>query len=322
MPFEFREIYVIYGFAAAAAIFVVEALYLVFASASGKRDRMNRRLKIMEDETDREAILLRLRNERGLTGDGDYRLPIPALNRLVLQSGLTIGFGRLTAIVVVVAVAAFAAAYILRDSALEAAGAAAFAALILPLMVLRSMRNRRRNRFGAQFPDAIDIITRSLKAGHPIPVAISLVAREMPDPIGTEFGLIADEVTYGSDLETALRDMQRRVGQEDLPLFVTAIAIQSATGGNLREILDNISAVIRQRFKMRRKVRAISAEGRFSALALSALPVMLFGIIMLVSPEFYGSVWEVPMTRIGLGLTVGWMLFGNIIMHKMVNFRI
>ena len=117
------------------------------------------------------------------------------------------------------------------------------------------------------------MIVRSLKAGHPVPVAIGLVARELPDPIGTEFGLVADEVTYGSDLVTALRKMQGRVGQEDLPLFITAVSIQSSTGGNLREILQGLSDVIRQRIKMRRKIQSISAEGRISAYFLTALLV-------------------------------------------------
>ena len=94
------------------------------------------------------------------------------------------------------------------------------------------MRKRRQKTFGAQFPDALDIIVRSLRAGHPVPVAIAMVAREMPDPIGTEFGIVADEITYGADLETAMRNLYFRVGQDDLPLFVTAVAIQSSTGGN------------------------------------------------------------------------------------------
>ncbi len=324
MPFEFefRDAYIVYFFTAVAAILVVEALYLVFFAAADNRTRLNRRLKVMKTETDRQEILLRLRRERGLTSDGDFRLPIEALSRLVLQSGLTIGLGRLAAIAAGMGVVPFIGMLVWQGDPIKAAAAGFFGGILLPLFILRTLRNRRHLKFGSQFPDAIDMITRSLKAGHPIPVAIALVAREMPDPVGSEFGLVADEVTYGAELESALRDMQSRVGQEDLPLFVTAVAIQSATGGNLREILDNISSVIRQRFKMRRKVKAISAEGRFSALALSALPLILFGVIMLISPDFYGEVWHLPLTQIGLGATAGWMLFGNIIMHKMVKFRI
>ena len=146
----------------------------------------------------------------------------------------------------------------------------AAAGLLLPFVALRFMRSRRHSRFGAQFPDALDVIVRSLRAGHPVPVAIAMVAREMPDPVGTEFGIVSDEITYGADLETAMRNLYFRVGQEDMPLFVTAVAIQTSTGGKLSEILENLSGVIRLRFKMRRKVRALAAEGRFSAMLLSA----------------------------------------------------
>ena len=125
----------------------------------------------------------------------------------------------------------------------------------MPLLALHVLRGRRQKKFGAQFPDAIDIIVRSLRAGHPVPIAITMVAREMADPIGTEFGIVVDEITYGADLETAMRNLYFRVGQDDLPLFVTAVAIQGSTGGNLGEILENLSAVIRERFKMRRKIR-------------------------------------------------------------------
>ena len=148
-----------------------------------------------------------------------------------------------------------------------------------------------------------------------------MVAREMPDPIGTEFGLVADEVTYGSDLVSALGTMFERVGHEDLPLFVTAVSIQSTTGGNLREILDGLSRVIRERGKLRRKVRAISTEGRISAYILSAVPVLLMVGLMVLMPQFYGGVWDKSMTWYMLGGSVGWLLLGNAMMFKMANFR-
>jgi tight adherence protein B len=149
-----------------------------------------------------------------------------------------------------------------------------------------------------------------------------MVSREMPDPVGTEFGIVADEVTYGADLETAMRNLYFRVGQDDLPLFVTAVAIQGSTGGNLGEILQNLSAVIRQRFKMRRKVRALASEGRASALMLSSLPIGVFFVIQFVSPDFYGSVWQFDLTKMILGGAICWMAVGNLIMFRMVNFRI
>jgi tight adherence protein B len=188
--------------------------------------------------------------------------------------------------------------------------------------VLLFMRKRRHNKFAAQFPDAMDIIVRSLRAGHPVPVAVALVAQELPDPIGTEFGIAADEITYGADVETAMRNLYFRVGQEDLPLFVTAVSIQGSTGGNLSEILENLSRVIRERFKMRRKIKALAAEGKFSALFLSGLPVAIFFLLNLVAPDFYASVWNQSLTKMGLTLAGTWMMLGNIFMFKMCNFRI
>jgi tight adherence protein B len=148
-----------------------------------------------------------------------------------------------------------------------------------------------------------------------------MVAREMPDPIGTEFGVVADEVTYGSDLVTALHNMFERVGHEDLPLFVTAVSIQSSTGGNLREILDGLSTVIRERGKLRRKVRAISTEGRISAYILTAVPVLLMAGLMALMPQFYGGTWDKPLTWYLLGGSITWLLIGNAVMFKMANFR-
>ena len=197
-----------------------------------------------------------------------------------------------------------------------------FAVLVLPFMVLRYLRKRRQKKFSAQFPDAIDIIVRSLRAGHPVPIAINMVARELPDPIGSEFGTVTDEITYGADLESAMRTLYFRVGTDDLPLFVTAVAIQGSTGGNLGEILENLSSVIRQRFKMRRKIRALAAEGRASALILSSLPIGMFVVINFLVPNFYASVWHEDMTKIALVLAGCWMGIGNFIMYRLVNFRI
>ena len=193
-------------------------------------------------------------------------------NQLLLESGMTRGVLTLALVALVAGGAAFAGVYKFRGEILEASGAAFAAALLFPFLTLLFKRKRRHSKFAAQFPDAMDIIVRSLRAGHPVPVAVGLVAQELPDPIGTEFGIAADEITYGADVETAMRNLYFRVGQEDLPLFVTAVAIQGSTGGNLSEILANLSSVIRQRFKMRRKIRALAAEGKFSALFLSGPP--------------------------------------------------
>ena len=320
--FNFDPIYLFYLLIGASAAMFAEGAYLLFYNKSSYRKNINRRLKVMDDTTDRESVLIQLRRERGLTSGGDYRLPLINLNQLVLQSGLTIGFSRLILFIAIGVVGAFVAMLIFDGRVTHALLAAVFAATVVPLMALRTLRSRRQKKFSSQFPDAIDVITRSLRAGHPVPIAVGMVAREMPDPVGSEFGIVVDEVTYGADLETALRNLYFRVGTDDLPLFVTAVAIQGSTGGNLGEILENLSRVIRERFKMRRKIRALAAEGRASAMILSSLPIGMFAMIQFVVPNFYGSIWSQDLTKIVLALAGVWMLIGNFIMFRMVNFRI
>jgi tight adherence protein B len=139
--------------------------------------------------------------------------------------------------------------------------------------------------------------------------------------VGTEFGMVLDELTYGLDFETVLRNLYHRVGQEDLGLMVTAVSLQSSTGGNLTEVLSNLARVIRERFKLRRKVRALSAEGRVSAYGLSVLPLLLFFLLSFIAPGYYGDIWEDPIVQPVLIATVIWAMVGMFMMYKMVNFK-
>jgi len=320
--FNFDSVYLIYLLIGVSAAMFAEGVYLLFYNKASYRNNINRRLKVMDDKPDRESVLVQLRRERGLTSGGEYRLPLVSFNKLVLQSGLTIGFGRLILFVIIGMIGVFAATMVFEGNLLHAFIAALFSGFVLPFMVLRFLRSRRQKKFAAQFPDAIDIIVRSLRAGHPVPIAINMVARELGDPIGSEFGTVTDEITYGADLESAMRNLYFRVGTDDLPLFVTAVAIQGSTGGNLGEILENLSGVIRQRFKMRRKIRALAAEGRASALILSSLPIGMFAVINFLVPSFYASVWGEDLTKIALVLAACWMGLGNFIMYRLVNFKI
>src|SRR6185437_14733213 len=320
--FDFDSSYLIYLLVGVSAAMFAEGAYLLLHSNASYRNNINRRLKVIDDKQDRESVLVQLRRERGLTSGGEYRLPLINLNQLLLQSGLTLGFGRLILFIMFGVIATFGGMMMFDGRLTDAVIAALFSGLVLPFMVLRFLRKRRQKKFSAQFPDAIDIIVRSLRAGHPVPTAVNMVARELPDPIGSEFGIITDEITYGADLESAMRNLYFRVGTDDLPLFVTAVAIQGSTGGNLGEILENLSSVIRERFKMRRKIRALAAEGRASALILSSLPIGMFAVIQFLVPNFYASVWNEDITKIALMLAGGWMGVGNFIMYRLVNFRI
>jgi tight adherence protein B len=299
---------------------IAEACYLLFAGRADKRTAINRRMKLQSGKISQEQVLIQLRKERGIDG-GTWIFSPARFRALRIQSGLRMPPRKFLSITSAVAFAIAGIAFVKGVSLLGCLGLFVASSAAIPVIALRSLRKRRLKRFGIQLPEALELITRGLKAGHPVPVAISMVAREMPDPIGTEFGVIADEVTFGSDLVSALNALFERVGHEDLPLFVTAVAIQSSSGGNLREILDGLSATIRERGKLRRKVRAISTEGRMSAYILTAVPALLFASIMVMMPEFYRDVWDEPMTWYLIGGAIFWLMLGNAMMFKMSNFK-
>jgi len=316
----FSPVYAVYAAAALTGIMIAEGCYLLYARRSDKRTAINRRMKLQENKISQEQVLIQLRKERGVDGARSL-FSFDGFRALRTQSGMTMPLSKFLAIT---SGAAFALALVAVYYGFGLLfGLILFTVLlpVLPVMAMRFLRKRRHKRFGMQLPEALELITRGLKAGHPVPVAIAMVAREMADPIGTEFGVVADEVTYGSDLVSALNNLFDRVGHEDLPLFVTAVSIQNSSGGNLREILDGLSSTIRERGKLRRKVRAISTEGRMSAYILTAVPVLLFAAIMALMPQFYRDVWDVPKTWYMLGGSIIWLLLGNAIMFKMSNFR-
>ncbi|PSC03754.1 type II secretion system protein F [Alsobacter soli] len=316
---DFDPLYVVLGFAALAAVLVAEAVYLLVYDKKDYRSRVNRRLALGREGGGPERVLVQLRRERGLGADGRAAWS-GMLHRMVLQSGVRVGPPLVATLAALPLAAGLGASVFYGDLALALA-AALLAGTALPLLGLLFLRKRRQNKFAEQLPQAIDVVVRSLRAGYPVPIAVSMVAREMPDPLGSEFGMIADEITYGADLEGAMRSMLARVGQEDLALFVTSVAIQSTTGGNLGQILENLAKVIRERFKMRRKVKGLSAEGKVAAMILNAMPVFVFTSINVISPDFYGDVWGQPSAPYVLGGSVGWMMLGNAIMWRMINFK-
>ncbi|MEX2482209.1 MAG: type II secretion system F family protein [Gammaproteobacteria bacterium] len=322
LPFTINTTYLFYTVVALSVIFAVEALWLVFSHRMSYRRKTNSRLAAMEGKQTREQVLIALRRQRGLSMEGRYLLPVVWLNRLVLQSGIKLGLVRLFLVCLSLCASAFMLAiYSFGANVLVAALIALGAGVVLPLIVMQMMRWRRQSKFAAQLPEALDVVVRSLKAGHPVPVALGMVGREMPDPVGSEFGMVVDELTYGLDLETVLRNLYHRVGQEDLGLMVTAVSLQSSTGGNLSEVLSNLSRIIRERFKIRRKVSALSAEGRVSAYGMAVLPLALFLLLQVIAPAYYGDIWDHPLVQPALMLTVFWATLGMIMMYKMVNFK-
>lgn len=305
------------------AVVVVELGYMVFSPNENNKKRINRRMAIGngKEKISQKNILVQLRKERGLDENGMLVLPLKSLNRLILQSGLTLGLKKLGIYYAVYFCLMTIGIFVYWQSPIVSAASLPVYAILLPYYWLKRKAKKKTQLFGAQLADAIDLITRSLKAGHPVPVAINMVAREMPDPIGTEFGVVMDEVTYGSDLVTALNNLYERVDLPDLPLLISSISIQSTTGGNLREILEGLSVVVRERFKMKRKIKAISSEGRMSAMFLSAMPIMLFFALQFIVPGYYTEIWHVPMLWYCLAGLGTWMAIGNLLIFKMVSFN-
>jgi tight adherence protein B len=314
-------LYFIYMLAAASVILAGEALYLSFADRRSRLVSVNRRLRRLTDEVPAEQTLRSLLRERGLTDSGDFLFGLVWLNRLYTQSGITGNPLSFAASFLLAGLAlALLFSFLMDFSALACFIVFLVVGLVLPLLVLRRARNKRIRKFARQLPDALDMIVRSLRAGHPASVAIGLVAREMPDPLGTEFGIVSDEITFGLSMEQAVRKLSQRVGFEGLHLLSVSLSIQAKTGGNLTEILSNLSSVLRERQKLRMKIRALSAEGRVSAWIITLFPVAMFLILQLLAPSYYGAVWNNPVI-LPVFLIFGlWALLGDLIMYRMVTF--
>jgi tight adherence protein B len=303
-------------------LLLVTVGYLMLSARRSQRQSVSRRLGELGFGQASQGELTRVRRGRSLSPEGHYSLPFIPLNQLILQSGVTVGVQGVLFTMAFLSTGTYFVLSIIQGTPAVAMIGTLAVGVGLPVFVLRSMRTSRQRKFEEQLPEAIDILVRGLRAGHAIPFAISTVGRQMTAPIGSEFSITGSELTYGLDLETAMVNMRTRVGQADLSLLVLAVSIQSKMGGNLAEILTNLSRVIRERFKLRRKARALSAEGRYSALFLSILPIALFGILWLIAPSYYGQVWGEWFIAPTLSAAVLWMLFGNYIMYRMVKFNV
>lgn len=309
-----------YVFTTIAAVFLIELIYLAIAGPIRRKRSINRRLGALATNPAGEQVLQRLRAERGIPGEGLEAFGW--LRRLLVHSGLRITAAKFVALLVVL----FGGVFALLKLALGAPtwlslAIAGVLGIAVPLQIVRMIRSKRQKKFAEQLPEALDIIVRGLRSGHPVLVAFSLVGRELQDPIGSEFGITLDEMTYGSDMTRALRNLGERVGIPDMSLLVTAVALQSTSGGNLGEVLSNLSKVLRDRFQLRRKVRALSAEGRFSAIGLAVLPPLIGLAIFAQAPNYYLEVWNEPVFLPALGALAVWSMIGNLIMHKMINFK-
>jgi len=196
------------------------------------------------------------------------------------------------------------------------------AAIGMPYLIISHFADKRYKRMEAQFPVALDVFVRALRAGHPVASAIDLLTHEMEDPIGSEFGLVSDEVAYGANLTDALMGMAERWGLEDIRMFVISLSLQSETGGNLAEILSNLSTVIRERASLFMKVRALSSEGRMTGWMLSVLPVFTLLSMFAVNPGFYLQVATDPIFIYGSTSLVLLYFIGVFMIRRMIDLKV
>jgi len=313
-------------------LLLVEGCYYLFVDMrSDGRRNINRRLRMMAEGLDSATVLSRLRrkplnNSQGLR-TRLIELPIfKFIENLLTQAGLTITTIQFLARIGIAYVGTLAVLIALNAVRPLPLGLLVIIATVVavggPLLLLRRLARRRMNKLEQQLPDALDMLVRSLRAGHPISSSIQLVARETGDPIGTEFGLAFDEMTYGRDLQEALQNMARRVPLPDMSYVVVAIKLQAISGGNLAEVLGNLSRLVRERQRLRLKILALSAEGRFSAKILAALPFGILAVISIGNPRYYGAVMQDPALMYIMGGALVALIIAIMMMRKIVNFQV
>jgi tight adherence protein B len=317
-----------------AVLLAAEALVSWLASSRTQSKAINLRLRMIgEGRTHGETMNILRRADSALP----QGLP-PLLDRLgqkfermLMAAQVTIPTGRLMILILAGPIAlffvillimtllgvpvAFGRLFLIATFCVLIAGA-------LPMMVLQFKANRTRKRMQEQFPVALDVFVRGLRAGHPIAAALDLLTVEMPDPIGSQFGIVVDEVTYGADLRDALQAMAERWQLDDMRMFVVSLSVQNETGGNLAEILENLSQVIRDRASMMMKVRALSSEGRMTAIMLTGLPIFAFVVLFLANPGFYLDVADDPAFLPGfIGLMILYII-GFVTMRRMIDLKV
>lgn len=318
-----------------ASVFIVMQIGLNSAwSRRSHLNTVNKRLRMISEGRSREHVIAVLRKNEG----GDYSSLPPfigarllRLERSLRATGIALSVGQVLFLLAaafgvlfaLMGIATAVSGFTISAGVILLIGAIAFcAAVLLPTLVLGAIAQRRRKRVEEQFPISLDVFVRALRAGHPVASAIDLLTKEMPDPIGSEFGLVADEVSYGAELPDSLAAMAERWNLEDIRMFVVSLSVQSETGGNLAEILEKLSEVIRARASLYLKVRALSSEGRMTGWMLTILPIAAFVGLFLINPAFYLDVARDPMFIVGfIGLATMYTI-GFVMIRVMVDIKV
>jgi tight adherence protein B len=321
----------IYVLAFLAVVIIVQTGAGIFITARDRTRHVNRRLTMLHSGMQPDAVYSALVKRAPTAGGG---ASITALyDRLwtfCRQAGLDITPARLVTIVAAATATLWFVSLILvktnsgtgfvLNAVLGLIGAATLSCIAAYVWLTR-MRNGRLRKLEEQLPLALDVIVRAIRAGHPVVSAVQLAAEELGDPIGSEFGLIVDEYTYGSDFKEALLNFARRTGSSDGHFFAVSVGIQAETGGNLAEILDGLSSVIRARRTLHKKVRALASEGRSSALVLSGLPIFLISFLMLTQPSYYIDKFGDPLFWTVITCVMILYLIGWLLIQKIINFK-
>lgn len=276
------------------------------APSSRVRSQLLKRAKQLSDIPSFNAAL-----DRG-------RSSLQPIETLIEQSGVRMTVGTLLAASALSALVIFLAVQILSGMRLLALPAAAFAAMV-PTSFLRLKRTKRLLQFEEQFPEALDLMSRALKAGHAFTTGLAMVADEMPSPLGPEFRLLHDQQNYGMPLPDALKSFALRIPLLDARFFATAVLIQRESGGNLSEILDNIATVIRDRFRVKRQIRVISAHGRLTGWVLVGVPPALSGVLFVINPNHFRTLMGDPLGVQLIIAAIVLQITGTLIIRKLVQ---
>ena len=318
----------------AAVVFVVERIVSVFVGRRLESQAINQRLDLISRGVSRGQAMQLLRRQGTMLPEGLPEMilaPAIRFEKMLMAAGVSMKTGRLFAILLAAPTIIFMAIILLI---VASGGALGFGRVLMlatisflvgagiPLLIFQVKANRMRKKIEDQFPVALDVFVRGLRAGHPIAAALDLLTVEMPDPIGSQFGVVVDEVTYGADLRDALSAMADRWDLDDMRMFVVSLSVQNETGGNLAEILENLSQVIRERASMMRKVRALSSEGRMTAVMLTALPVVAFTLLFIGNPKFYLDVADDPAFLPGYVALLTLYAIGFITIRRMIDLKV
>ena len=311
---------------------LVQALAgVVFANRDRNR-RVNRRLSMLGSGMERRQVYEALIRRASAPKLGSaWAIDVfERISKMIGQAGLTISVVQLGVIVGGAAMGLWVLAVVaLRQSGAPMGPPEVLMALFGALAVtgigayvfISGRRTKRMKLLETQLPLALDIVIRALKAGHPVISAVGLVTNEMGDPIGSEFGLIVDETTYGAEFREALTSFARRTGSEDAHFFAVSVGIQSDTGGNLAEILANLASIVRARQTLAKRIKALSSEGRMSGMILSVLPLFLIGVIGLMQPTFYTSKFADPIFWPTVSAILVLYFIGLLMMRRIINFK-